>query len=71
MSQKIGFSLVGIGLLVLIGWSVQGFFLESEIPLFVRISVGAIGAGLLVLLGSVIRDRLAAAKTEDFTEVRP
>ena len=71
MSQKIGFSLVGIGLLVLIGWSVQGFFLESEIPLFVRISVGAIGAGLLVLLGSVISDRLAAAKTEDFTEVRP
>ena len=71
MSQKIGFSLVGIGLLVLIGWSVQGFFLESEIPVFVRISVGAIGLGLLVLLGSVIRDRLVAARAEDFTEVKP
>jgi len=71
MAQKIGFSLVGIGLLVLVGWSVQGFFLEDEIPLFVRISVGAIGAGLLVLLGSVIRDRMAAARSEDFTEVQP
>jgi hypothetical protein len=71
MIQKIGFSLVGIGLLVLVGWSVQGFFLESEIPLFIRISVGAIGAGFLLLLGSVVQDRLAAAKTENFTEVQP
>lgn len=71
MIQKIGFSLVAIGLLVLVGWSVQGFFLESEIPLFVRISVGAIGAGLLLLLGSVVRDRIAAARTEDFKEVQP
>ena len=71
MAQKIGFSLVGIGLLVLVGWSVQGFFLEDEIPLFIRISVGAIGVGLLVLLGSVIRDRMAAARSEDFTEVQP
>ena len=71
MIQKIGFSLVAIGVLALVGWSVQGFFLESEIPLFIRISVGAIGAGLLLLLGSVVQDRLAAAKTEDFTEVQP
>ena len=71
MSQKIGFSLVGIGLLVLIGWSVQAFFLESEIPLFLRVAVGAIGAGLLTLLGSVVKDRLAAAKDEDFKEVTP
>ena len=71
MIQKIGFSLVGVGLLVLVGWSVQGFFLESEIPLFIRISVGAIGVGFLLLLGSVVQDRLSAAKTEDFTEVQP
>lgn len=69
MGQKVGFSLVGIGVLVLVGWSVQGFFLDSEVPLIVRIAVGAIGAGLLILLGSVIRDRVAAAKTEDFREV--
>lgn len=69
MSQKVGFALVGIGLLVLVGWSVQGFFFESEIPLVVRISAAAIAVGLIVLLGSVIRDRLAAAKTEDFKEV--
>ena len=69
MSQKIGFSLVGVGVLALIGWSVQDFFLASDIPLLVRIAVGAIGAGLLVLLGSVIKDRVVAVRTDDFKEV--
>jgi len=68
--QKIGFALVGVGGLVLIGWSVQGFFLADDIPLIIRIAVGAIGIGFLILIGSVIRDRLAAAKTEDFKEVK-
>jgi len=69
MSQKVGFSLVGIGVLVLIGWSVQEFFLASDIPLIVRIAVGVVAAGLLILIGSVVKDRVAAAKTEDFQEV--
>jgi urea transporter len=68
--QKIGFALVGVGGLVLIGWSVRGFFLADDIPLLIRIAVGAIGVGLLILIGSVIKDRLAAAKTEDFKEVK-
>jgi hypothetical protein len=68
--QRIGFGLVGIGVLVLIGWSVRGFFLAEEIPLIIRLSVGAIAVGLLMLIGSVIRDRVAAAKTEDFKEVK-
>jgi len=44
--------------------------MASEISLVVRISVGVIGIGLLTLIGTVIRDRIAAAKTEDFKEVR-
>jgi len=70
MIQKVGFLLVGAGALVLLVWSVQGFFMASEISLVVRISVGVIGIGLLTLIGTVIRDRIAAAKTEDFKEVR-
>jgi hypothetical protein len=68
--QRIGFVLVGVGGLVLIGWSVRGFFLAEDIPLIIRIAVGAIGVGLLILIGSVVRDRVAAAKTEDFKEVK-
>ena len=67
--QKLAFILIGIGILVLIGWGVQGFFMASDIPLLIRIAVGAVGAGVLVLIGVAIRDRLAKAKAGDFKEV--
>ncbi len=67
--QNLAFILIGIGLLVLIGWSVQGFFAASEIPVLIRVAVGVIGVGLLVLIVVAIRDRLKKAKTDDFKEV--
>ena len=67
--QKVAFVLIGLGILVLIGWSVQVFFMDSEILLLIRIAVGAIGIGVLVLIGVATKDRLAKAKTEDFKEV--
>jgi hypothetical protein len=69
MWQNIAFALIGIGILVLIGWAVKGFFLASEIPILIRIAVGIIGAGVLVLIGVAINDRLKKAKKEDFKEV--
>ena len=69
MWQKVAFILIGLGVLALIGWWSRVFFLAADIPLIVRISVGAIGVGVLVLIGVVIRDRQAKAKTEDFKEV--
>ena len=69
MWQNIAFSLIGLGVLVLIGWGVKGFFMDSDIPLLIRIAVGAIGGGMLVLLGIVIKDRITKAKTEDFKGV--
>ena len=69
MWQNIAFILIGLGILVLIGWSVEVFFMASEIPLLIRIAVGAIGAGVLVLIGIAIKDRLTKAKTEDFKGV--
>ncbi|MCK5577276.1 MAG: hypothetical protein KAI14_03065 [Dehalococcoidales bacterium] len=69
MWQNTAFILIGIGILVLIGWSVQGFFTASEIPLLLRVAVGVIGAGGLLLIGIAIRDRLKKSKTENFKEV--
>jgi len=69
MWQNVAFILIGLGILVLIGWGVKGFFMDSDIPLLIRIAVGAIGAGILVLLGVAIKDRVAKAKTEDFKGV--
>ena len=67
--QNIAFILISIGILVLIGWGVKGFFMAADIPLLIRIATGAIGAGVLVLIGIAIKDRLAKAKKEDFKEV--
>ena len=69
MWQNVAFILIGLGVLVLIGWAVKGFFMASDIPLLIRIATGAIGVGGLVLIGVAIKDRLKKAKTEDFKEV--
>ena len=69
MWQNVAFILMGLGVLALIGWGVQGFFMADDIPLLIKIAAGAIGAGVLVLLGVVVKDRLGKAKTEDFKEV--
>ena len=69
MWQNAAFILIGLGTLALIGWSVQVFFMASDIPLLIRIAIGAIGVGVLVLLGVAIKDRIAKAKTEDFKGV--
>ena len=67
--QNVAFILTGLGILALIGWSVKVFFMAADIPLLIRIATGAIGAGILVLIGIAIKDRLAKAKTEKFKGV--
>ena len=69
MWQNVALILVGLGVLALIGWGVQVFFISSEIPLLVRIAVGAIGVGILILIGVAIKDRITKAKDEDFKGV--
>ncbi|MFC2068108.1 hypothetical protein ACFLTP_03755 [Chloroflexota bacterium] len=67
--QSIAFILIGIGILVMIGWSVAAFFMAADIPVWIRIAIGAIGVGVLVLIVIVIKDRFTKAKKEDFKDV--
>jgi len=69
MWQNTAFILIGAGILILIGWSVKDFFMASDIPVFIRMAVGAIGVGIVILLGVAIKDRQAKAKTDKFKEV--
>jgi arginine exporter protein ArgO len=69
MLQNVIYIVIGLGVLVLIGWGVWGFFSASEVALWVRIIIGVIGAGFLILLGIAIRDRLKKDKTDKFKEV--
>jgi hypothetical protein len=68
--QKIAFILIGLGILVLIGVSIRFFFMATDIPLYIRIPVGAVGVGVLILIGVAIKDRLKKAKTDEFKEVK-
>ena len=67
--QNVAFILIGIGVLALVGWALQAFFTDSEIPILIRIAVGAVGAGVLVLIGIAMKDRLTRSKKDDFKEV--
>jgi len=69
MWQNVALVLMALGMLAISGWAAGAFFADSEIPLIVRIAVGAIGAGILILIGVAIKDRIKKAKTEDFKEV--
>ena len=69
MWQNAAFTLIAIGVLSLVGWSLQAFFTASEIHILIRIAAGAVGIGTLILIGIAIKDRLAKAKKEDFEEV--
>ena len=67
--QNAAFILIGIGLLALVGWALQAFFTASDIPILIRIAAGAVGLGVLILVGAALKDRLAKAKQDDFKEV--
>ncbi len=69
MLQNVIYIVIGLGVLVLVGWGAWGFFSASEVALWVRIIIGVIGAGFLILLGIAIRDRLKKDKTDRFKEV--
>ena len=69
MWQNIAFILIGVGILILIGWGAKDFFTASDIPIAIRIASGVIGAGILVLIGVAVKERIAKSKTEKFKGV--
>ena len=68
--QKIGFGLIILGVVGILGLIIWGIAEESgEAPIFIWLIIGAIVLGVLVLLAAAIRDRIKQSKTEDFKEV--
>jgi hypothetical protein len=71
--QKLGFGLIIVGIVGVIGLFIWGIAETSteltEVPLFVWLIIGAIVLGVLLLLITAIRDRIKQSKTEDFKEV--
>ena len=49
--------------------NVLGFFFDSEVPLIIRMGVGLLAAGAMILFVSITRERWTMWKSERYKEV--
>ncbi len=68
--QKIAYVLIGVGAVVLVVWGVKEFLADPTVDPLIRIAIGAVGLGLLLLLAIVIRDRVRASRNDRFKGVQ-
>ncbi|MDD4874263.1 MAG: hypothetical protein PHE15_04740 [Dehalococcoidales bacterium] len=62
-------SIIGLTVLILIGWMAKEFFLATEISIFLRILIGVIIVCSIALLGITIKDKIKQDKKDDFKGV--
>ena len=68
--QKLAYALIGIGAVALVAWGVKEFMSDPTVDPLIRIAVAAVGLGILLLIGIVIRDRRRASKDDKFKGVQ-
>ncbi|MFW6102687.1 MAG: hypothetical protein ACOC7M_00170 [Chloroflexota bacterium] len=68
--QKIGCGLIGAGILALAIWLGIRFLSDPEAGTFVKLAIAAIVTGVLMLLGTVLRDRIRASRNDEFKGVQ-
>lgn len=73
IERGFGWALLSIGAIILLGFGawelLHNFFLDSRPPLLLKFGVGAVILGLIVLLVSVIRERLFSRAHDRYEEV--
>ena len=70
----VGWKMLSIGVMVVLGFGlfelIKGFFLNPAEPILLKIGVAALGIGFIVLLVSVLRERIFAHKRDRYGEVK-
>ncbi|MET1255224.1 hypothetical protein [Aliikangiella maris] len=69
-SRILGLTLIGLSGVVLVLITFYKIFLNPEIGLLEKVLVGAIGGGGLLLLFSVLRQRIMSAKNDKYKRVK-
>jgi hypothetical protein len=73
LERGIGWILLSLGAIILLSFGVwhyfQDFLLDSEVPLLIRTGVSVAALGAIVLLVSVLRERLFIRKRERYKEI--
>ena len=71
--QTIGLGLLLLGLVGLLGvgvyYALAELFAADEVPFLIRLFIAAVIVGFVVLMASVVRDRIRESKSERFEEV--
>ena len=70
MGPRLGWSLIGAGLLLLYGYGIYDFITDSSEPIWVRLTLAGIGLGFLILFLHVLRQRLIAQKTDRYKDIQ-
>ena len=70
IGPHLGWLLLGAGVLLLYGYGVYDFMTDSSEPIWVRLALGGIGLGLLILFLHVLRQRLIARKTDRYRDIQ-
>ena len=73
LERGVGWILLSVGVILILAFALwkflQGFMLNPENPLYVRVGVGAVILGLIVLIVSIIRERLFSKRHDRYDEV--
>ena len=69
-SRIFGFALIALSSLVVVGFTFFKIFTNPEIGLVEKVLVGALGSGSLLLLFSVLRQRMISNKNDKYNRVK-
>ncbi len=69
IERALGVTLFVIGLAVFSGFGLVELLGDPEAPLWIKLGIGSLAAGALLLLGSAIRWRLSTHADDAYTEV--
>ena len=69
-SERLGWLLFAPGSVALLFGALAAFLMSSDVPLWVRVSGGAVVAGLTFLLLTALADRLRASRVERYDRVQ-
>jgi predicted anti-sigma-YlaC factor YlaD len=74
IERGLGWILLSVGAVILIAFGfyefLSQFFADPEVSLLVKIGVGALGLGIIILLVSITRERIFAYRRDRYREVQ-
>jgi len=69
MMSGLAFSMIGIGALLLLGFSVYSFYMDDTVPLLIKIASSLAGGGCLILFLYLLGVRIRGYQNDPYKEI--